>query len=244
MGRLVLLSGPSCVGKGPLCAALDRLHPELAARLEDIILYNSRSPRPGERDGVDYHFRSRAEILALGKKGFSVFEVRGDTQAVDIAAVRERLGGDRTLFFEGNPFVAEALRRAFGSLKPLTVFLSPLSREEILELRAAGADPAAVVAELMCRKLLRRTLRQKGRVSSRDAEEVARRCRSAWRELGFAWRFRFILPNHDGEDSENWDAFPRPVGDARKVLAAFVEILRGRRSALAETWEKGLLASV
>src|SRR5713226_8716745 len=58
-GRSVILSGPSCVGKSPLAKALGRFHPDLSAKLQPIVLYNSGSPRPGERDGEDYHFRTR-----------------------------------------------------------------------------------------------------------------------------------------------------------------------------------------
>ena len=50
MGRLVILAGPSCIGKGPLHAALKRLYPQLAAGLRQVVLYNDRSPRPGEQD--------------------------------------------------------------------------------------------------------------------------------------------------------------------------------------------------
>ena len=64
-GRLVILSGPSCVGKSPLARDLARFHPELHRRLQKLVLYNSRDPRPGEKDGVDYHFRTRAQIEAL-----------------------------------------------------------------------------------------------------------------------------------------------------------------------------------
>ena len=63
--RLVILSGPSCVGKSPLANALRRFHPDLSAKLQPIVLYNSRFPRPGERDGEDYHFRAREQIELL-----------------------------------------------------------------------------------------------------------------------------------------------------------------------------------
>ena len=59
MGRLIILSGPSCVGKGPLHTAFHNFYPERAANLQKIVLYNCRAPRPGEIDGKDYHFRSR-----------------------------------------------------------------------------------------------------------------------------------------------------------------------------------------
>ena len=56
MGRLIILSGPSCVGKSPLYAALKKFYPQLASRLTKLVLYDSRSARPGEVDGVDFHF--------------------------------------------------------------------------------------------------------------------------------------------------------------------------------------------
>jgi len=84
-GRLIILSGPSCVGKSPLAKALGRFHPDLSAKLQPIVLYNSRSPRPGERDGDDYHFRSREQIEALrDRKNYVVMDVRGDMHALDL----------------------------------------------------------------------------------------------------------------------------------------------------------------
>jgi len=46
-GRLVILSGPSCVGKSPLAKARARFYPELRKTLHPLVLYNSRDPRPG-----------------------------------------------------------------------------------------------------------------------------------------------------------------------------------------------------
>src|SRR5215472_18100548 len=43
-GRLVILCGPSCVGKSPLVKALGKFHPEWFERLQGLVLYNSRSP--------------------------------------------------------------------------------------------------------------------------------------------------------------------------------------------------------
>ena len=59
-GRLVILSGPSCVGKTPLYRSLGRFHPELCGQLPKLVLFNSRDSRPGEADGVDYYFSCQA----------------------------------------------------------------------------------------------------------------------------------------------------------------------------------------
>ena len=45
-GRLVILSGPSCVGKSPLRRALATFYPQIWNRLRKLVLFNSRAPRP------------------------------------------------------------------------------------------------------------------------------------------------------------------------------------------------------
>ena len=52
-----------------------------------------------------------------------------------------------------------------------------------------------------------------------------------------------MIPNHDGEDSDHWEAFYYPIGDARKTLAAFAALLKGEVAAGVEKWEEDLLPS-
>ena len=244
-GRLVILSGPSCVGKSPLDRALVRFYPALRQRLQKLVLYNSRDPRPGERDGVDYHFRTRAQIEALRPDTrFALLEVRGDLQALDLpelAALLER--GDA--FFEGNPFIARLLQThpALARVRRLSVFLAPLSKDEITFLQAPAHSLSLpdFVTDVMRRKLLRRTRRHKGELSLKDLETIERRAGSAFRELQEAVHFDWVIPNHDGEDSDNWDAFYHPLGDARRTLLAFVDLLEGRIPSCAEKWNTALL---
>ncbi len=246
MGRLVMLTGPSCVGKGPLHQALKRFYPHLECRLQKLLLFNSRSPRPGEQDGVDYHFRSREEIEALSEQGgYVVLDVRGDLQGLDLDNLREILDGERDAFFEGNPFVPLELLRSplLADVPRLSVFVSPLSRAEIEYLKdpARGLQLPAFVTDVMRRKLLRRTQKQKGILSLKDLENIERRAGSAYREMQLAWHFDHVIPNHDGEDSENWDAFYYPIGDARQALVAFATVLEGGETAYAEEWDRSLL---
>jgi guanylate kinase len=244
MGRLIILSGPSCVGKGPLHAAFTNFYPEQAAKLRKLVLYNSRSPRPGEIDGKDYHFRSRDEVTGLKKKeNFAVLDVRGDVQSVDLSDAEQTLAvGD--LFFEGNPFVGRKLLESLSpKFKVLSIFLAPLSGEEILFLRSQGRTHsfADFLTDVMRRKLLRRTQRQKNILSLKDLENIERRAASAYSELKEAWHFEHVVPNHDGEDSENWNAFYFPVGDARKALLAFADLIDGKVPPLVEKWDEQLL---
>jgi guanylate kinase len=51
-----------------------------------------------------------------------------------------------------------------------------------------------------------------------------------------------VIPNHDGEDSENWEAFYYPLGNARRAFLMVVALLRGQEPTGAERCEEDLLA--
>ncbi len=232
MHSLVVLTGPSCAGKSPLVKAVQNMYPQVIRPFHSVVLYNSRQPRPGEKDGKDYHFRSRDKIADLGQdERFRVMEVRGDLQAVDIEEMKQQ--SRRTdLLYEGNPHVAKLIVEAARDLDLCvrSVFLSPVTTEELNELNASRHLSAPeVITEMMRRKLLRRTRAQKADLSLADLNTVERRARAAYEEMRMAEFFDTLLPNHDGEDSENWDAFGIPLGDARKALGVFVRILKGNQ---------------
>ncbi|MBF0158004.1 MAG: hypothetical protein HQL58_00620 [Magnetococcales bacterium] len=246
MGMFVVLAGPSCIGKGPLYSALKRFYPEVAGRLQQIILYNDRAIRPGEEDGVDYFFRSRRDIEALGPdQAHIVVDVRGDLQALEIAQVQRIIDADRDPFFEGNPFVPAKLREygLFDKFPVLSVFLSPLSCEEILYLKDRGVDLASFVTDVQRRKLLHRAVRQKVNLSLKDLENIEKKAASAIVEMREAWKFDHVIPVHDGEGHDNWDAFYYPVGTARKALLAFAALLQGEipPAATTERWSEDLI---
>jgi guanylate kinase len=245
MKLLVILSGPSCVGKGPLYKAFKIFYPQLANKLTKLVLYDSRPPRPSEVDGVDYHFRTREYIEKLrNKDNFLVTEVRGDLQALDLDYLQQTLTRGDALF-EGNPFIVADLFDLAEKQKigVYSVFLSPLAKAEIEELKThKEINLETFVTGIMRRKLLRRTTKQNSILSREDLENIEVRAASAYNEMKQAWRFDFIIPNHDGEDSDNWDVFYYPIGDARIALMCFAEILSGKTPAYAEKWPKDLLS--
>lgn len=246
-GRLVILTGPSCVGKSPLHSALGKFHPDLHAGLHKLVLFNSRAPRPGELDGIDYHFRMRDQVEALrSSQRYVVIEARTDLQALDLDEL-ESLLRQTDVLFEGNPYVGEVLQThpRLAEVNRLSIFLSPLSQEEITYLKEPPRNVSLpeFLTDVMRRKLLRRTRRQKGDLSAKDLDNIETRASSAYHELQVAWRFQHVIPNHDGEDSDNWEAFYYPIGDARKTLEAFVGLLKGSAAAAAavQRWEQDLL---
>ncbi len=243
--KLIIISGPSCVGKSPLLHAFMKSHPQRAESLRKLILYNSRAPRPHESDGVDYHFRPRKFLKKLRKKkGLLVMNVRGDLQALDTAQIAELLKTNDVVY-EGNPFIATRLlkHKALKKTPILSVFIAPLSRDEIVAIkkRAGGMVLKAFITGIMKHKLKRRTVKQKGAISPADKKNIKTRARSAYPEMKLAHYFNYVLVNHDGEDNDNWQEYPSLVGDARKTLISFAELLRGRIPQTVEHWKKNLL---
>ena len=109
MNKLIILTGPSCIGKSPLDRALRRFYPGLRKKMQKLVLYNDRSPRPGEMEGEDYYFRKRQQIEAFRLDGnYIVMGVRGDLQALNLKELSVMLK-KYNVFYEGNPYVAETL---------------------------------------------------------------------------------------------------------------------------------------
>ena len=246
VNSLVLLSGPSCVGKGPLLAAVKRLCPSVAGKLRKVLLYNNRDPRPGEVDGVEYRFRAQEEILVFRERAdFIVLEVRpGNFQALAREEIEDAIRTPGIPFLEAFCGFLGEIERS-GWLKRdeiLSVFLSPLSKEEIVFLKQQGnVTLEDFVSGVMRRKLLRRTQKQKGSLSRRDLDDIEKRVGTAYEELRAACRYDYVIPNHDGEDSENWDQFYYPIGDARKALLSFVDVLDGKKPRFGEKWPRNLI---
>ena len=64
--RPVVVCGPSGVGKGTL---LGRLMADYPDEFGFSVSHTTRQPRPGEQDGVDYHYRDLEELRASVQEG-------------------------------------------------------------------------------------------------------------------------------------------------------------------------------
>ena len=231
--KLIIISGPSCVGKSPLLKSLRANYPALFRNMDSLVLYNSRAPRPGEGEGRDYHFRSEKEVRALGRKPHILaMKVRNDFQAVDIDRLKADLK-ERSILFEGNPFIGEKLitHPAMRAVSKRSIFISPLTSEEIKAIQKKKRPSLkTVIFRIMYTKQLRRAARMEKELTPAVIRDLKTRARSAYRELGYAHTFQHIVVNHDGEDSENWSDFGIPLGDARRTMRTVAAILSGKNT--------------
>lgn len=135
VGRTVVLSGPSAVGKSTVVRCLRERIPNL----HFSVSATTRAPRPGEVDGVDYHFVSPARFQELIDQGelLEWAEIHGGLHRSGTLAepVRVATAAGFPVLIEVDLAGARAVKHAMP--EALTVFLAPPSWED-LEARLIG----------------------------------------------------------------------------------------------------------
>ncbi|WP_281667230.1 guanylate kinase [Parascardovia denticolens] len=136
--RLVVLAGPTAVGKGTVEKAVKARHPELWISVSAT----SRPPRPDEVDGKDYHFVSKAEFERMIDQGELLEHaiVHGsDYYGTPLRPVLDHLNADLPSMLEIDVQGVHQVkvRSAELGLDPIYVFLAPPSFEDLRK-RLAG----------------------------------------------------------------------------------------------------------
>jgi guanylate kinase len=136
-GRLVVVSGPSGVGKGTVVAALRRRRPDLRVSVSAT----TRPRRPHERDGSDYRFLSRQEFDDLVREGglLEWAEFNGNRYGTPVAPVLAALEAGETVLLEIEVQGARQVRERVPNA--LLVFLLPPDSGELeRRLRSRGTE--------------------------------------------------------------------------------------------------------
>jgi len=142
--HVVVITGPSGVGKGTLIRLLRERIPEL--RLS--VSATTRAPRPGEAEGIDYRFLSDAQFDELLAGG--AFAEHAEYAGRRYGTLRSELeGGARApVVLEIEVQGARQIRETVPAA--LLVFIAPPSLEALRErLAGRGTDPPAVVERRM-----------------------------------------------------------------------------------------------
>jgi guanylate kinase len=168
-GRLFVVTGPSGVGKGTLIKKLLERVPDL----ELSVSATTRPARPGERDGVDYHFLSEQEFhRRLAEDRFMEHATyAGHRYGTLVSEVEPRLERGAGVVLEIEVQGARQIRARMP--EAVLVFVAPPS-------------PAA----------LRERLEKRGTDSE---EEIERRLRVAGEELAARSEFRHVIVNDEIE---------------------------------------------
>src|ERR1022692_3156212 len=122
-GELFVISAPSGAGKTSLVHALLNINPQIHLSVS----YTTRSPRPGERDGKDYHFVSRENFLAMAQRGefMESAEVYGNLYGTSQTWISQEIAQGRDILLEIDWQGAAQVRRLFPGC--ISVFILPPS---------------------------------------------------------------------------------------------------------------------
>jgi guanylate kinase len=142
MSRLTVLSGPSGVGKGSVVAAMRRIYPHIWISVS----CTTRAPRPGEIDGVEYHFVDREQFGRLVDAGELLEHAKfaGNLYGTPRKAVLDHLADGVPTLLEIELEGARQVRRSMPEAR--FVFLAPPSLDVLVErLAGRGTESAAAL---------------------------------------------------------------------------------------------------
>jgi len=167
-GRLIVVAGPTAVGKGTVVARIRDKHPEVRFSVSAT----TRSPRPGETDGVHYFFVSDAEFdrLVATNQMLEWAVVHGQNRyGTPRAPIVDALEGGDSIILEIDIQGARQVKEAMP--EAILVFLLPPSWDELV-----------------------RRLESRG---TEDATEQSRRLETARTELDAQHEFNETIVNDD-----------------------------------------------
>ncbi|AFY47274.1 guanylate kinase [Nostoc sp. PCC 7524] len=147
-GKLIVLTGPSGVGKGTLMQSLLQRHPELYYSVSAT----TRAPRPGEIDGKNYYFISRSKFEQLVAQGefLESAEFAGNYYGTPREAVLNQIQSGQLVLLEIELEGARQIRASFP--EALSIFILPPSFEELEKrIRGRGQDSEAAIARRLQR---------------------------------------------------------------------------------------------
>lgn len=168
-GRLTVLSGPSGVGKGSVIGVVRRRYPHVWLSVS----VTTRAPRPGETDGVEYHFVDQAEYDRMVAAGELLEHARyaGNYYGTPRQPVLDKLAAGVPALLEIELQGARQVKQAMPEAH--LVFLAPPSVEELTR-RLAGRG-------------------------TEDPERVRRRLELAQIEMAAEAEFEAVIVNDDLE---------------------------------------------
>ena len=141
-GKIIILSAPSGAGKTSLGRALMEKMPNVTWSVS----HTTRSPRPGEIDGRDYHFVSRDEFQRLLDEGdfLEYAEVYGNWYGTSRSALEKQLAEGKIVLLDIDWQGARQIRQLYPDA--VSIFIMPPSINELENrLRKRGQDAEDVI---------------------------------------------------------------------------------------------------
>ncbi|GAC26525.1 guanylate kinase [Paraglaciecola mesophila] len=153
LGNLFILAAPSGAGKSSLIKALLQNHDATEIHNNEMqvsVSHTTRAPRPGEIDGVHYHFVSREvfQQLITQDEFFEWAEVFGNYYGTSKVVIEQTLRKGIDVFLDIDWQGARQVKAQIPDTA--TIFVAPPSREELMRrLTERGQDTPEVIQDRM-----------------------------------------------------------------------------------------------
>ncbi|MEC8326210.1 MAG: guanylate kinase [Pseudomonadota bacterium] len=147
-GNLFILSAPSGAGKSSLINALLERHSDMKVSVS----HTTRSPRPGEENGVHYHFVTQDEFKqVIADDGFFEWaQVFDNYYGTSKQSIETQLANGIDVFLDIDWQGARQVRELVSDVR--TIFILPPSKQELeVRLNSRGQDSAEVIASRMAK---------------------------------------------------------------------------------------------
>jgi len=142
LGRLFVISAPSGAGKTTLAHSLMRKHPDL----QISVSHTTRSPRPGDKDGIDYHFVDNPTFDAMIESGdfLEWAHVHQNRYGTSHKEVNRLLAAGANVLFDVDYQGGIAILKAHP--EAISVFILPPSYAELeTRIRRRGTDSTEII---------------------------------------------------------------------------------------------------
>lgn len=142
-GLLFIITAPSGAGKTSIVKAMTESMP----RIKKSISFTTRAKRPGEEEGIDYHYVDTRTFLAMRDSGdfLEYAEVFGNHYGTSKKWLNEQLDSGNDVILEIDWQGAQQVRRIFP--ENTSIFILPPSKQILLErLRSRGQDSEEVIS--------------------------------------------------------------------------------------------------
>lgn len=150
-GMLIVVSAPSGGGKTSLVNALLKSDESLSVSVS----HTTRPSRPGEQDGVNYHFTDTKTFQTLVADGefLEHAEVFGNHYGTSKASVTSKLAAGQDVILEIDWQGAQQIQSSYGG-ELLSIFILPPSQEALRQrLRGRGQDAESVIDARMAKAI-------------------------------------------------------------------------------------------
>ncbi|MEL6604726.1 MAG: guanylate kinase [Cyanobacteria bacterium J06614_10] len=147
-GQLIVLSGPSGVGKGSLLKRLLRHHPELQLSISAT----TRQPRAGEIHGQHYYFVSREKFQTMAKNGelLEWAEFAGNCYGTPKEPIEQAIAQGRRVILEIELVGARQVRASFPDA--MQIFVAPPDVQALEDrIRTRGQESESAIAKRLAR---------------------------------------------------------------------------------------------